>query len=128
MPSTTRARRHSSPALALAGLAYRLFDARGRRISRLRWALRATQHLPGRLRSRIYASGSRPGYAGCVMRRRPCRSRWIYRLAGGLAPRLGVRPRRVYRLTAYAWDWTGRVRALDTRFKYLRGRPILVRR
>jgi hypothetical protein len=119
-------RRTRRPALALAGLAYRLFDARGRRVGRLRWALRGTRQLAGSLRRRIYAPGSRPSFATCIMRpRHPCRSRWVYRLAGGLAPRLGVRDRRVYRLTAYAWDWAGHVRAVDTRLVYVRGEPFV---
>lgn len=113
------------PVLALAGLAYRLFDARGRRVGPLQWALRGTQHLPNRLRKRIYSRGSRPSFAKCAALRRPCRPRWVYRLAGGLAPRLRLRERRVYTLTAYAWDWKGNVRALDTRVVFVNGEPFV---
>jgi hypothetical protein len=88
-------------------------------------ALRGPRHLPNSLRRRIYAPGSRPAYASCVMRPHPCRSRWVYRLAGGLAPRLHVRQRRPYRLSAYAWDWSGHVRAIDQRFVYVRGEPFV---
>lgn len=116
------ARRGSrTPVLALAGLAYRLWDEQGRR-GPLRWALRGTQVLPNSQRRRIYAPGSRPGAAKCVARRHPCRSHWAYHLAGGLAPRLDVRERRAYRLTAYAFDWAGRRSALDTRVVFVNGR------
>jgi hypothetical protein len=118
-------RRARRPVLALAGLAYRLFDRLGRRVGPLRWALRGARHQPNSLRRRIYARGSHLAFATCVMRRHPCRPRWIYRLAGGLAPRLRVRQGRVYTLTAYAWDWAGHVRALDTRFVYVRGEPFV---
>jgi hypothetical protein len=120
--ASSRAR---APTLALAGLAYRLFDRRGRRVGPLRWALRGSTHQPNSRRRKIYAQGSRPAYATCVMRRHPCRPRWVYRLAGGLAPRLHVRQGRVYTLTAYAWDWAGRVRALETRLVYVRGEPFV---
>jgi hypothetical protein len=107
--------------LGLAGLAYRVYDERGRR-GRLQWALRGTRHLPNRLRGRVYARGSRPGDAECAVAPHPCRPDWRYRLAGGLAPRLRIRPRRAYRLVAYAFDWAGHRTALDTRFVVVRGR------
>jgi hypothetical protein len=81
--------------LALAGLAYRLFDARGRRLGPLRWALRGSQHQRAELRRRVYAPGSHAAGATCALRPRPCRPNWDYRLAGGLAQRLGVAQRRV---------------------------------
>jgi hypothetical protein len=115
-----------TPVLALAGLAYRLTDENGHR-GALRWALRGTQVLPNALRGRIYARGSRPGAAKCVALRHPCRSHWAYHLAGGLAPRLGVRERRAYRLTAYAFDWAGRRSALDTRVVFVRGQAYIAR-
>jgi hypothetical protein len=110
-----------TPVLGLAGLAYRLWDEGGHR-GALRWALRGTQVLPNSQRGRIYARGSQPGAAKCVALRHPCRSHWAYHLAGGLAPRLGVRERRAYRLTMYAFDWSGRRSALDTRFVMVNGR------
>ena len=114
------------PVLALAGLAYRLFDSRGHRVGPLRWALRGTQHLPDSQRRLIYAPGSRWPAAKCLMRRRKlCRPNWVYRLAGGLAPALRVRNRSVYTLTAYAWDWAGHVRARDTRFVVVNGEPFV---
>jgi hypothetical protein len=120
-PVVRRGRRASgTPVLALAGLAYRLYDERGRR-GRLQWAYRGTQHLPNSLRGAIYARGSRPSFAKCAALPHPCRPNWIYRLAGGLAPRLRIRPRRAYRLTAYAFDWAGHRSALDTRFVFVRG-------
>jgi hypothetical protein len=113
-----------APVLGLAGLAYRLWDERGRR-GRLYWAFRGTQHLPAALRRAIYARGSRPASAKCAALRHPCRPNWVYRLAGGLAPRLRVRPRRAYRLTAYAFDWAGRRSALDTRVVFIRGQAFI---
>jgi hypothetical protein len=110
------ARKRPRPVLGLAGLAYRLFDRRGHRVGPLQWAYRGSQHQPNRLRRLVYVPGSHPAYAKCVMRRRrPCRPNWVYRLAGGLAPRLPRGWRRRYRLTAYAWDWTGRRVAIDSR-------------
>ena len=113
-----------SPVLGLAGLAYRVWDEHGRR-GRLQWALRGTQHLPNSQRRAIYAPGSHPAAAECAALRRPCRPNWAYRLAGGLAPRLKLRPRRAYRLTAYAFDWAGRRSALDTRVVFVRGRAYI---
>jgi hypothetical protein len=113
-----------TPVLALAGLAYRLRDEGGHS-GPLRWALRGTQVLPNSQRGRIYARGSRPGAAKCVALPHPCRSHWAYHLAGGLAPRLDVRERRAYRLTAYAFDWSGRRSALDTRVVFVRGRAYI---
>ena len=120
--ASSRARR---PTLGLAGLAYRLFSRDGRRLGPLHWALRGSRHQPDSVRRLIYARGSRPAYAPCVMLRPPCRSRWLYHLAGGLAPRLPIRAGRVYRLSAYAWDWAGHVSAIDARFTYVRGEPFL---
>jgi hypothetical protein len=123
--ASPRARHPRRPTLALAGLAYRLFDRRGHPVGGLHWALRGASHLPNSDRRLIYAPGSRAGSAPCVMLPHPCRSRWIYRLAGGLAPRLPVRRGRVYRLSAYAWDWAGHVRAIDQRFVYVGGEPFV---
>jgi hypothetical protein len=125
-PLTSRRRGSRTPVLGLAGLAYRLRDDRGRRLGPLHWALRGSQHLADRLRSAIYARGSHAAGAQCAgARRHPCRPNWVYRLAGGLAPRLRVRERRVYTLTAYGWDWAGHVSALDTRVIFVRGEPFV---
>jgi hypothetical protein len=113
-----------TPVLGLAGLAYRLSDERGRR-GRLQWAFRGTQHLPATLRRAVYAPGSRPADAKCAALRHPCRPSWVYRLAGGLAPRLAVRERRAYRLTAYAYDWAGHRSALDTRVVFVGGQAFV---
>jgi hypothetical protein len=124
-PVIRRGRRASrTPVLGLAGLAYRLYDERGRR-GALRWAFRGTQHLPNGHRRSMYAPGSHPAAAKCAALRHPCRPNWVYRLAGGLAPRLDVRPRRAYRLTAYAYDWAGHRSALDTRVVFVRGQAFL---
>jgi hypothetical protein len=116
-PQSSSARRYSvTPVLALAGLAYRIFDARARRRGGLHWAFRGTTHQPKRLRRRIYAPGTRWPRARCLTRpRRLCRPNWVYRLAGGLAPRLRLLRGRRYVLTMYAWDWAGNVAALDSR-------------
>jgi hypothetical protein len=119
-PQSTRRRGASTPVLGLAGLAYRVFDSHGRRVGPLQWALRGSRHLPDDKRRAIYAHGSHPAHAKCSSRlRRPCRPNWVYRLAGGLAPRISLGGRGVYTLTAYAWDWAGSVRALDTDVKLL---------
>jgi hypothetical protein len=118
-PQTSGASR--TPVLGLAGLAYRLYGEGGRR-GGLHWAFRGTRHLPNRLRGRVYAPGSHPAQAECATNPHPCRPDWRYRLAGGLAPRLQLRPRRAYRLVAYAFDWAGHRSALDTRFVVVRGR------
>jgi hypothetical protein len=110
-----------TPVLGLAALSYRLYGERGRR-GRLHWALRGTRHLPNRLRRRIYARGSHPAQAKCAALPHPCRPSWTYRLAGGLAPRIRFRPRRAYRLVAYAYDWAGNRSALDTRVVFVGGR------
>ena len=110
-----------TPVLGLAGLAYRVYGERGRR-GRLHWAFRGTQHLPPRLKGLVYARGSRPSQAKCAALAHPCRPNWRYKLAGGLAPRIRFRPRRAYRLVAYAYDWAGHRSALDTRVVFVRGR------
>jgi len=49
------------------------------------------------------------------MTRRRCIPNWVYWLAGGLTqplPLSSLQPGR-YRLTVYAWDWTGNTSALD---------------
>lgn len=127
-PVIGRGRRASrTPVLGLAGLAYRLDDERGRS-GRLQWAFRGTQHLPAALQPAVFAPGSRPSYAQCAAARHPCRPNWIYRLAGGLAPRLDVRQRRAYRLTAYAYDWAGHRSAMDTRVVFVRGQAFVAPR
>ena len=110
-----------TPVLGLAGLSYRLYGERGRR-GPLHWALRGTQHLSNGLRSRIYARGSHPADAKCAALAHPCRPDWKYKLAGGIAPPIRFRPRRAYRLVAYAYDWAGNRSALDTRVVFVRGR------
>lgn len=121
-----RGRGTHTPVLGLAGLAYRLRDERGHR-GRLRWALRGSRHLPARLARRIYARGSRPADAKCARLPHPCRPRWVYRLAGGLASRLRLRQRRAYTLTAYGYDWAGHRSALDTRVVFVHGRAYIAR-
>jgi hypothetical protein len=114
--STTRRRESRTPVLGLAGLGYRLFNGRHRRIGPLHWAYRGSQHLPNSFRSLIYAPGTFWPAARCLtFRHRPCRPNWVYRLAGGIAPTVRPGRRRVYILTAYAWDWAGNVIARDTR-------------
>lgn len=81
--------------------------------------------LPSRQRRSIYARGSKPADAQCAALRRPCRPNWVYRVAGGLAPRLRVRPRRVYRFTVYAFDWAGHRTAIGTRVVFVRGEAFI---
>jgi len=112
-----------TPVLAPASLAYRVYDASGRAVTPLEWALRGTRLEPFSLRALIYAPGARqPGYA-CFATRAICRPRWVYRLAGGFAPALPTAlPPGRYRLTAYAWDWADNVSALDTTLTLRDGR------
>ncbi len=104
-----------TPVLAPAALAYRLYDSHGAAVTPLEWAFRGTQLLPWSERSLIYAPGAHaPGYA-CFAQRSVCVPRWVYRVAGGLAPPLptATAPGR-YRMTIYAWDWADNETALDT--------------
>jgi hypothetical protein len=106
---------YETPVLAPAALAWRLFDARGRALTGLEWALRGSQNYPTGLKSLIFAPGARnPGY-GCFASRRLCVPNWVYWLAGGLTSPLPLRglPRGRYRLSVYAWDWAGNTTALD---------------
>jgi len=106
-----------TPVLAPAAIAYRLYDAQGTAVTTLEWAFRGSQLLPYSERSLIYAPGSHaPGFA-CFATRPVCVPRWIYRVAGGLAPPLpppGTLAPGRYRLTIYAWDWADNTTALDT--------------
>jgi hypothetical protein len=107
--------RNVTPVLAPAAVAWRLFDARGRRVSPLEWAYRGSQHLPDGLKRVVYAPSARnPGFS-CFTHHFVCIPTWTYRLAGGLTPTLGrfMRGGRRYRLAVYAWDWAGNTTARD---------------
>jgi hypothetical protein len=109
---------YRTPVLAPAALAWRLFDARGRSTGALHFAYRGSQHLPFSLDRSVWAPGARnPGFT-CFAKRATCKPTWRYVLAGGLAPRL---PRSSGRLSIYAWDWQGNVRARDVRLGRGRG-------
>ena len=106
---------YETPVLAPAALAYRVFDARGAALTPLEWALRGSHWIPNGYASVFYTPQAHsPGFL-CFARRVVCRPVWTYRLAGGLAPALPLYAMhgRV-RLTVYAWDWAGNVRARDT--------------
>jgi hypothetical protein len=106
---------HETPVLAPSSLAWRLYDARGRPLTGLEWAMRGSQNYPPRLKPVIFAPGaSNPGFS-CFFTRRRCIPNWVYWLAGGLTQPLPLRglPRGRYRLTVYAWDWAGNTAALD---------------
>lgn len=106
---------YETPVLAPAALAWRLFDKHGHPRSGLEWALRGSQNYPPALKSTIFAPGSRnPGFS-CFAFHRLCVPTWNYWLAGGLTPRLPLSalPRGRYRLSVYAWDWTGRTTVRD---------------
>ena len=105
---------YETPVLAPAALAYRVFDARGAALTPLEWALRGSHWIPNGYASVFYAPQAHsPGFF-CFARRVVCKPVWTYRLAGGLAPALPLYAMhgRV-RLTVYAWDWAGNVRARD---------------
>jgi len=96
--------KYRTPVLAPAALAYRAWDAAGRDVTGLQFALRGSQHLPDAARWVVYADDAyAPGWT-CFDRRLACRPDWNYRLAGGLAPPL---PPTTRRLSIYAWDWAG---------------------
>lgn len=106
---------YETPVLAPSSLAWRLYNARGRPLTGLLWAMRGSQNYPPVLKPVIFAPGaSNPGYL-CFFDHRRCIPNWVYRLAGGLTeplPLAGL-PRGRYRLTVYAWDWAGNTSALD---------------
>ena len=107
--------RYETPVLAPSSLAWRLYNARGRALTGLEWAMRGSQNYPPGLKPVIFAPGaSNPGFE-CFFTRVRCIPNWVYWLAGGLTPALPLRslaPGR-YRLTVYAWDWAGNTTALD---------------
>ncbi len=107
-----------TPVLALAGLAWRLYDDHGRPLTGLQWALRASGYLSPGLKPVIFAPGaSNPGYA-CFFSQFICKPNWVYNLAGGLTGPLPIAslPRGRYRLTVYAEDFKGNASALDDWF------------
>ncbi len=106
---------YMTPVLAPARLSYRLYDSHGTAVTPLEWAFRGTHLLPWAERSLVYAPGTHaPGFA-CFATRSVCVPRWVYRVAGGLAPPLpaALAPGR-HRPTIYAWDWADNKTALDT--------------
>ena len=106
---------NETPVLAPSSLAWRLYDAHGRALTGLQWAMRGSQNYPPALKSAIFAPGaSNPGYL-CFFHHRRCIPNWVFRLAGGLTgplPLSGL-PAGRYRLAVYAWDWAGNTSALD---------------
>jgi hypothetical protein len=104
-----------TPVLALAALAFRLYDRGGAPITPLEWAFRGTRLLPYYARRLIYAPGAHsPGFA-CFATRSVCVPEWTYRVAGGFAPDLpSWLPAGRYRLAIYAWDWADNVTARDS--------------
>lgn len=106
---------YTTPVLAPAAIAYRLYDPQGDALTPLEWAFRGTHLLAWAQRSEIYAPGAHPPGFACFATRSVCVPRWIYRVAGGLAPPLpsALAPG-PYRLTIYGWDWADNKTALDT--------------
>jgi hypothetical protein len=114
---------YETPVLAPAGLAYRVFDARGGGFATLHWAVRSNRVLPGQLAPELYApDAAQPGFS-CFATRLICKPDWDFVLAGGLAPRLGTLGLRagLYRLSVYAWDYAGNATARDTWFRIAPG-------
>jgi hypothetical protein len=110
---------YETPVMAPSSLAWRLYNSRGRALTGLAWAMRGSQNYPPSLKPVIFAPGARnPGFF-CFYRRVRCIPNWVYRLAGGLTEPLALSslaPGR-YRLTVYAWDWSGNTSALDYTLK-----------
>jgi hypothetical protein len=107
-----------TPVLALAGLAWRLYNAQGRPLTGLEWALRASGYLSPSLKFVIFAPGAHnPGYA-CFATELICKPNWVYNLAGGQTESLPLDrlPQGRYRLAVYAWDFKGNEAALDDWF------------
>jgi hypothetical protein len=110
---------YETPVLAPSSLAWRLYDARGRALTGLEWAMRGSQNYPPSLKPVIFAPGAaNPGFE-CFFTQHRCIPNWVYWLAGGLTPPLPLSSLRSgrYRLTVYAWDWVGNTSALDYWFK-----------
>ena len=106
---------YETPVLAPSSLAWRLYNARGRALTGLEWAMRGSQNYPSGLKPVIFAPGaSNPGFE-CFFTQRRCIPNWVYWLAEGLTQPLPLQslPRGRYRLTVYAWDWAGNTSALD---------------
>ena len=106
---------YETPVLAPSSLAWRLYDAHNHELSGLEWALRGSQNYPPYLKPVIFAPGAASPGCECFTTRRRCIPNWVYWLAGGLTrplPLSRLKPGR-YRLTVYAWDWTGHTSALD---------------
>jgi hypothetical protein len=104
-----------TPVLAPAGLAWRLYDAKGRAITGLQWALRSSGYISPSLKPVIFAPGAaNPGFA-CFYTQFICIPNWVYNLAGGLTGPLpfSALQRGRYRLTIYAEDFKGNASALD---------------
>ena len=93
-----------TPVLAPAALAWRLYNARGRAITGLEWALKSSGYISPSLKPVVFAPGaSNPGF-GCFYTELICIPNWVYNLAGGLTEPLPfgrMRPGR-YKLTVYA--------------------------
>ncbi len=106
---------YETPVLAPSSLAWRLYNAHGRALTGLEWAMRGSQNYPPGLKPIIFAPGaSNPGFE-CFFTQVRCIPNWVYWLAGGLTQPLplGSLPSGRYRLTVYAWDWAGNTSALD---------------
>jgi len=109
-----------TPVLAPAALAWRLYNARGRAITGLEWALKSSGYISPSLKPVIFAPGAaNPGFE-CFYTQLICIPNWVYNLAGGLTKPLpfGSMARGRYRLTIYAWDFAGNTSALDYWFNF----------
>ena len=109
-----------TPVLAPASLAWRLYNSKGRAITRLEWALRSSGYISPTLKPVIFAPGaSNPGF-GCFYTQLVCIPNWVYNLAGGLTEPLplGTMTPGRYKLTIYAEDFKGNASALDYWFHY----------
>jgi hypothetical protein len=109
-----------TPVLAPAALAWRLYNARGRPITGLEWALDSSGYISPSLKPVVFAPGAEnPGFE-CFFTQLICIPNWVYNLAGGLTEPLpfgSMAPGR-YRLTVYAWDFAGNTSALDYWFNF----------
>src|SRR5262249_3894789 len=69
---------YETPVLAPSSLAWRIYNAHGRPLTRLQWAMRGSQNYPPALKPIIFAPGaSNPGFR-CFFTMLRCIPNWVY--------------------------------------------------
>lgn len=107
--SFTKATTYKTPVIAPAFVAYRLWDKKGKAVSRLTYILRGSHNLPWSTKNVIYAQRAHKVSFSCYDRHKICKPHWEYRVSNAT-----TRPRgETLRITIYAWDWAGNASARD---------------